>query len=128
MNNINTLTTGTINGLNDLSLDTLYTTNLNSDTIDGNLIYYNRIEGNEVIVDTRLTLTNTGVISVGNVLISDIELTYLDGVSSNIQTQINNINTDNSDLETTVNTHTTQINIRYKLHPCGLEFVDVVVL
>ena len=38
MNNINTLTTGTINGLNDLSLDTLYATNLNSDTIDGNLI------------------------------------------------------------------------------------------
>ena len=109
MNNINTLTNGTINGLSDLSLDTLTTTNLNSDTIDGNLIYYNRIEGNEIIVDTRLTLTNTGVISVGSALISDVELTYLDGVSSNIQTQINNINTNNSGLITTVNTHTTQI-------------------
>ena len=107
MNNINTLTTGTINGLTDLSLDTLTTTNLNSETIDGNLIYYNRIEGNEIIVDTKLTLTNTGVISVGDKTISDIELTYLDGVSSNIQTQINNINQDNSDLENTVNTHTT---------------------
>ena len=106
MNNINTLTNGTINGLSDLSLDTLTTTNLNSDTIDGNIIYYNRIEGNEIIVDTRLTLTNTGVISVGSALISDVELTYLDGVSSNIQTQINNIN---SGLTTTVNTHTTQI-------------------
>ena len=102
MNNINTLTNGTINGLSDLSVDTLTTTNLNSDTIDGNIIYYNRIEGNEIIVDTRLTLTNTGVISVGSALISDVELTYLDGVSSNIQTQINNINTNNSGLLTTV--------------------------
>ena len=66
MNNINTLTTGTINGLTDLSLDTLTTTVLNSETIDGNIIYYNRIEGNEIIVDTKLTLTNTGVISVGD--------------------------------------------------------------
>ena len=39
MNNINTLTTGTINGLNSLSLDTLTTTNLNSETIDGNIIF-----------------------------------------------------------------------------------------
>ena len=90
MNNINTLTTGTINGLTDLSLDTLTTTVLNSETIDGNIIYYNRIEGNEIIVDTKLTLTNTGVIAVGDKTISDVELTYLDGVSSNIQTQIKN--------------------------------------
>ena len=46
--------------------------------------------------DTNLTLTNTGGISVGDKIISDIELTYLDGVSSNIQTQINNIYTNNS--------------------------------
>jgi hypothetical protein len=109
MNNINTLTTGTINGLNSLSLDTLTTTNLNSDFIDGDLIYYNKIEGNEIIVDTKLTLTNTGVISVGSSTISDIELTYLDGVNSNIQTQINNINTNNSGLSATVNQHTAQI-------------------
>ena len=109
MNNINTLTTGTINGLTDLSLDTLTTTNLNSETIDGNIIYYNRIEGNEIIVDTKLTLTNTGVIAVGDKFRSDIELTYLDGVNSNIQTQINNINTNNSGLSSTVNQHTTQI-------------------
>ena len=82
---------------------------LNATTIDGNIIYYNRIEGNEIIVDTKLTLTNSGVIAVGDKFISDIELTYLDGVSSNIQTQINDINTDNSNLETTVNNHTTQI-------------------
>ena len=77
---INTLTTGTINGLNSLALDELTTTTMNAGTIDGDIIYYNRIEGNEIIVDTKLTLTPTGVISVGDKFISDIELTYLDGL------------------------------------------------
>ena len=109
MNNINTLTTGTINGLTDLTLDTLTSTTLNSDTIDGNIIYYNRIEGNEIIVDTKLTLTNTGVIAVGDKFISGIELTYLDGVTSNIQTQINNISGQELDFQGQIDTHTGQI-------------------
>ena len=107
ISNINTLTSASINGLNSLSLDELITTKINSDSIDASQIFYQQIEGIEIIVNTRLTLTNTGVISVGNFEISDIELTYLDGVSSNIQTQINNISTNNSSLVTTVNTHTT---------------------
>ena len=109
MNNINTLTTGTINGLTDLSLDTLTTTNLNSDTIDGNIIYYNRIEGNEIIVDTKLTLTNTGVIAVGDKFISDIELTYLDGVNDNIQKQIDNIAGQDLQIQAQIDNHTKQI-------------------
>ena len=109
MQGINDLGYPTINGLKTLNLDELDTTILNANTIDGNIIYYNRIEGNEIIVDTKLTLTNTAVIAVGDKFISDIELTYLDGVSSNIQTQINNINTNNSGLQSTVNTHTAQI-------------------
>ncbi len=108
-NQINTLTSGTINGLNSLALDELTTTNLTAGTMDGDLFFIDRIEANEVIVDTQLRLTSTGVFSVGAVTISDIELTYLDGVSSNIQTQINNINTNTSGLATTVATHTTQI-------------------
>ena len=93
MNNLNqSLNYPTITGLKSLELDELTTTNLNSDVIDGNIIYYNTIEGNEIIVDTKLTLTNTGVISVGSSIISDIELTYLDGVTSNIQQQFQNIN------------------------------------
>ena len=48
---INTLTTGTINGLNSLALDELTTTTMNAETIDGGIIYYNRIEGNEIIVN-----------------------------------------------------------------------------
>jgi hypothetical protein len=110
MNNINTLTTGTINGLTDLSLDTLTTTNLNSETIDGNIIYYNRIEGNEIIVDTKLTLTNTGVISVGDKFISDIELTYLDGVNDYIQKQIDNIAGQELQFQAQIDNHTNQIN------------------
>jgi hypothetical protein len=111
MNNLDqSLNYPTITGLKTLELDELTTENIIAGTIDGNIIYYNRIEGDEIIVDAKLTLTNNGVISVGNVTISDIELTYLDGVSSNIQTQINNINTNNAGLITTVNQHTTQIN------------------
>jgi microcystin-dependent protein len=108
-NQISTLTSGTINGLNSLNLDELNTTTLNAGTMDGELFYIDRIEANEIIVDTNLQLTNTGVISVGNVEISDIELTYLNGVSSNIQNQIDNVNSVNSGLVSTVNDHTTQI-------------------
>ena len=60
-------------------------------------------------MDTKLTLTSTGVISVGDKIISDIELTYLDGVSSNIQTQINAIAGAESNLQGQIDTHTTQI-------------------
>ena len=45
MNNINQLNYPTITGLQSLQLDELTTTNLNSDVIDGNIIYYNTIEG-----------------------------------------------------------------------------------
>ena len=93
MNNLNQLNYPTLTGLKSLELDKLTAVTLNSDTFDGNII-----EGNNIIVDTTLSLTNTGVISVGGYKISDIELTYLDGVTSNIQTQINSINTNNSNL------------------------------
>jgi hypothetical protein len=98
MNNLSQLNFCTVTGLQSLELDELTAVNFSADVIDGDIIYYNRIEGNEIIVDTRLTLTNTGVISVGGVLISDIELTYLDGVTSNIQTQINDISNINISL------------------------------
>ena len=111
MQGINDLGFPTINGLKSLNLDELDTTILNANTIDGNIIYYNRIEGNEIIVDTKLTLTNTGVIAVGDKFISDIELTYLDGVSSNIQTQINNIVSQENNYQSQIDTHTNQIGI-----------------
>jgi len=52
-NQINTLTSGTINGLNSLALDELTTTNLTAGTMDGDLFFIDRIEANEVIVDTQ---------------------------------------------------------------------------
>ena len=97
------------------SLFTAFTkTQTNFTTLFNNASPYNTfigvgINANAVSSSGTLTLTNTGVIAVGDKFISDIELTYLDGVNSNIQTQINDINTDNSNLETTVNLHTTQI-------------------
>ena len=73
------------------------------------IIYYNRIEGNEIIVDTKLTLTNTGVIAVGNKTITDIELTYLDGVTSNIQKQIDNVAGQELQFQAQIDNHTNQI-------------------
>ena len=109
MQGINDLGFPTINGLKSLNLDELETTILNANTIDGNIIYYNRIEGNEIIVDTKLTLTNTGVISVGDKFISDIELTYLDGVNDNIQKQIDNIAGQDLHFQAQIDNHTNQI-------------------
>ena len=110
MNNL--LNYPTITGLKSLDLDELTTVDFKANTIDGDIIYYNRIEGNEIIVDTTLTLTNTGVINVGDKTITDIELTYLDGVNENIQYQLdvltNNANNNNS-LAGTVAKNTTDI-------------------
>ena len=93
MNNFDqSLNYPTITGLKSLELDELSAVDFKANTIDGDIIYYNKIEGNEIIVDTQLRLTNTGVISVGDKVISDVELTYLDGVSSKIQTQIISLN------------------------------------
>ena len=86
MNNLDqSLNYPTMTGLKSLDLDELTTIDFKANTIDGDIIYYNRIEGNEIIVDTKLTLTNTGVIAVGNYIISDVELTYLDGLYENVQ-------------------------------------------
>jgi hypothetical protein len=93
-----------INGLQSLNLDPL-----SVNTMDGDLFYIDKIEAQEIIVDSKLSLTSTGVISVGNTTISDIELIYLDGVSSNIQQQITNVSNNNSGLTSTVNTQTSQI-------------------
>jgi hypothetical protein len=56
MNNLDqSLNYPTITGLKSLELDDLNVLNLNADIMDGNIIYYNKIEGTEIIVDTRLT-------------------------------------------------------------------------
>ena len=65
MNNLDQLNYPTVTGLKSLDLDELTATNFVAATIDGDIIYYNRIEGNEILVDTRLSLTSSGVIKWG---------------------------------------------------------------
>jgi len=109
ISNISTLTQGTINGLNSLYLDELTTNTFTSETMNGDLFYIDKVEAKEVIVDTKLSLTNTGVISVGTKTITDIELTYLDGVRDFIQKQIDNREGQELQLQAQINHHTNQI-------------------
>ena len=103
-NGINSLNIPTINGLQNLTLD-----NLDVGTIDGDLFYIDRIEASEIILDRKLTMNNNSWFNVNGTTVSDIELSYLDNCNSNIQTQINNVNTGNTNLQTQINTHTGQI-------------------
>ena len=104
---INTLTSGTINGLTSLDLTDLTTDTLNADNIDGEFFSIETIEANDVQVDNELELTNNGFITIGKgsgseITITDTQVGFLDGVTSNIQTQINNSNTDLTQIEADV--------------------------
>ena len=103
-NGINNLNIPTINGLQNLTLD-----NLDVGTIDGDLFYIDRIEASEIILDKKLTMNNNTWINTNGTTISNIELSYLDNCNSNIQNQINNINTGSTTLQSQINTHTSQI-------------------
>ncbi len=106
------LYSGTINGLNSLDLDTLNVTDLDVNNIDGDFFSINTIECNDLQVDNELDLTANGFIKIGKntpseITITDTELGFLDGISSNIQdtlqtlsTDLNTAETDIDDLET----------------------------
>jgi hypothetical protein len=90
------LYSGTINGLNSLDLDTLNVTDLDVNNIDGDFFSINTIECNDLQVDNEIDLTTTGFITIGKntpteITITDTELGFLDGVSSNIEGQLNAI-------------------------------------
>ena len=100
---INTLTSGTINGLTSLDLTDLTTNTLNADNIDGDFFSIETIEANDVQVDNELELTNNGFITIGKgtaqeITITDTQVGFLDGITSNIQTQLNNTTGDTSQL------------------------------
>ena len=109
MNNIKTLEHPTLNGLTSLSLDELTTddltaSNLVSNNIDGNYFSIDTIEALDIQVDQELELTESGYITIGKglpgeITITDTEVGYLDGVTSNIQDQIDSIDNDTTDLE-----------------------------
>jgi len=101
------LYSGTINGLNSLDLDTLNVTDLDVNNIDGEFFSINTIECNDLQVDNELDLTANGFIKIGKntateITITDTELGYLDGISSNIQDQLDTLSTDLNTAETDI--------------------------
>ena len=92
-NGLETIVSPTINGLKSLNLDTLDVDTLQSNNIDGDFFSIQTIEANDVQVDNELELTNSGLITIGKntgqeITITDTQIGYLDGLTSNIQTQI----------------------------------------
>ena len=108
-NGYNKINTTSINGLTSLDVDEITSTN-----IDGNYFSINTIEASDIQVDQELELTENGFITIAKGLPSEITITdtqvgYLDGVSSNIQNQIDTINTDTSGLDARITTNETDI-------------------
>jgi hypothetical protein len=79
----NSLNTPSINGLQFIKADDITTTSLTStDIILGNL------EVNDIIIDTDVTMQSGANIVANDSSISDVEISYLDGVVENVQDQI----------------------------------------
>jgi hypothetical protein len=97
MNGINTLDIPTINGLKNLQLDQIDTSILNADTI----ILENVQTSNLIVSDEIIFLAGSSIVA-GSSTISDIEISYLDGVTSNIQIQIDSINTEIDTIDDTL--------------------------
>ena len=118
---IDTLTYPTINGLKSLNLDELNSILITSEdivsnNIDGKYFSIDLIEANNVQVDSELNLTNSGFIIVGKgsaseVIITDNEIKYLEGMNSNIQNQINVIDDNIYNDEITINDNTNRISV-----------------
>jgi microcystin-dependent protein len=83
MNQINTLQYPTINGLKSLQLD-----NLTTDVLNAKNMFLESLEVADIIVDSKLEIGDDAVIETNGLEISNEELSYLDGATSNIQSQI----------------------------------------
>ncbi len=88
MNGLNTIETPTINGLRSLTLDQLDTSILSADSI-----YLSNIETSDIIVDNDIILLANANIIANGATITDVELSYLEGTTSNIQSQLEFLNT-----------------------------------
>ena len=114
INSLDTLAFPTITGLKNLNLDSLNAGSIDVENIDGDKFTIETIEAVDVQVDNELELTNTGFIIVGKgtlteVIVTDDEIKFLAGMSSNIQNQINQIDTDTSAIANAVASNTTDI-------------------
>jgi len=117
MSTNDTLNIPTINGLQTLTLDALNTDALNASSMDGNYFSIQTIEAGDVQVDNELELTNTGFIIVGKgspteVIITDDEVKFLAGITSNVQNQIDGISINTTDIINDIgdNTHDITVN------------------
>jgi len=94
----NILAFATTNGLSNLELtdlktDVLTVGNFNADAMTSDFLRINNIEVNNLQIDIELNLTdNTYIIlkkdTINQVILSENELVYLDGMTSNIQEQL----------------------------------------
>ena len=87
MNGLNSLENPTINGLKNLVLDQLDANIINSNGIT----FFEDLETTNIIVDNQLILNPDASIYANSLVISDLELSYIFGGTSNFQSQINNI-------------------------------------
>jgi hypothetical protein len=96
--NNNTLNIPTINGLQTLNLDELTTADLIADNI-----YLANLETSDITIDNDIIMSSGAKIITNGLEISDVELSYLDGIDSNIKVKIDNntnlINTNISDID-----------------------------
>jgi hypothetical protein len=91
MDGLNTVDIPTISGLKHLTLDQIDTSILNAETI-----FLDNIETTNIIIDNQIVLLSGANILTNSLNISDVEISYLDGVRSNIQQQIDSFGDINS--------------------------------
>ena len=119
-NGFSSLTTPSINGLRSLNnMDEITSVDLNATNFTcpnmiGNFFSIETIEATDVQVDQELELTSSGYITIGKgtideITITDTEVGFLDGVTSNIQAQLDAIDTDLGGLSSDVGTNTSNI-------------------
>lgn len=78
----------TINGLQSLNLDELTTGDLNADNI-----YLENLETSDITIDNDIIMSSSSQIIANGSNISDVEISYLNNLSDNVETRINeNIN------------------------------------
>ena len=89
MNNINSISYPTLNGLKSPDIDVLNVSKLVSNNISGNFFAIDTIEANHIKVDQEFHLSESGLITVGEnterIIITDEQIGYLANVTSDIK-------------------------------------------
>ena len=106
MNNINSISYPTLNGLKSLDIDVLNVSEVVSNNISGNFFAIDMIEANHIKVDQEFHLSESGFITVGEnteqIIITDEQIGHLANITSDIQNQIDSIDIDTSSISSDV--------------------------